>query len=95
MRINNAIELYHFVRNNQLIGMAPEIAPLVNCIDELGRMCACDTAEVKNAKLNQCRAIYIAFASKAQKYKGIMFSKTNDAIITFCIDGQQIITLSR
>ena len=95
MRINNAIELYHFVRNNQLVNMAPEIIPLIQCIDELNRMCVCDPIEAKNTKSNQCRSLYIAFASKSQKYKNIMFNKINDSMISFYINEQQIITLSR
>jgi len=95
MRINNATELYHFVRNNMLIGMAPELAGLVVCIEEYGRLCHCDSVNVKNAKLNQCKSLYLAFASKAHAYKTEMFSKTGDAVITFTNDGQHITTLNR
>jgi len=95
MKINNAGEFFHFVRNNALMGMAPETAGLVVCMEEYGRMCACDPATARNAKLNQCRGLYLAFASQAAKYKAVMFSKIGDPTITFTIDGQQIITLSR
>lgn len=95
MRINNATELYHFIRNNQLIGIAPELAGLTVCIEEYARLCQCDSAAVKQAKLNQCKSLYLAFASKAHAYKTEMFSKTGDTVITFTNDGQQITTLNR
>ena len=95
MRINNAAEFYLFVRDKQLFGIAPEIAPMIVCIDELNKMCPCDSAAMKDAKRNQCRSLYIAFTSKASQYKNILFSKIGDSSLTFCVDGQQIITLNR
>jgi hypothetical protein len=95
MRINNSGEFFHFVRNNMLMDMAPEVAPLIVCMEEFGRMCQCDSVEAKIAKQAQCRGLYVAFASKARNYKDRLFSKTNDSVITFSVDGQQIITLNR
>jgi hypothetical protein len=95
MRINNAGEFYHFVRNNQLVGMAPEIAPMVMCFDEYTRMCQCDTIAAKNSKQEQCRGLYVSFVMKSNQYKNTLFSKTADSTITFCVNGQAIITLNR
>lgn len=95
MRINNAGEFFHFVRNNELVGIAPEVTSLVVCIEEFGRMCQCDSIQARNAKQSQCRGLYVAFASKARNYKDALFSKTADSVITFTVDGQQIVTLNR
>jgi hypothetical protein len=95
MKINNVGEFFHFVKNNTLMDMAPEIAPLVVCMEEFGRMCQCDTITAKNAKQEQCRALYVNFAMKSNQYKNTLFNKTEDSVITFCVNGQQIITLYR
>jgi hypothetical protein len=95
MRINNVSEFLNFVNNNQLAGIAPEIVPFINCINEFNRMCSCDHPEARMSKQNQCRALYIGFATRANQYKNVLFTKTNDSTITFCVDGQSLITLNR
>jgi len=95
MRINNAGEFAAFVKSHQLMGMASEAAGVVICIDEYGRMCACDSIQAHTAKQNQCRAIYLAFAAKSNQYKAVLLSKTNDPIFSICIDNQPIVTLNR
>ncbi len=95
MKINNAMEFYNFVRNNGLINMSPESSATSQCVEEYGKLCACDPPATKNAKLNQCRSSYISFVKKASQFKNVLLSKTPDSSISFCIDGQPITTLNR
>lgn len=95
MKINNAQELYNFLKTYGLINLSAETAAMSRCIEEFGRMCACDPAAAKNAKLSQCRNLYVNFVNRSSPHKNTLLSKINDSIISFCIDGQVIIHLTR
>jgi hypothetical protein len=95
MKINNAMDFYHFVKNSGLININPEVTSMCQCIEEFGRMCACDPPAAKNAKLNQCRNLYVNFVHRAPQFKDILLPKTSDNLIEFCIDNQSIIVINR
>lgn len=95
MNINSPNDCYHFLIRNGFVGLCPETQNLVACMDILTRMCACDPAEAKQARYNQCKQNYIAFAGRAQNYAGTLFSKVNDSRITFCLNNQPISTVTR
>jgi len=94
MRINNAIELFHFAKTNGLINIAPELQQLVNCVEEYGRLCACDSQETRQSKINQCRSFYFAFVCKANNYKGALLSKVTDNRLTFYNDQQLLASIT-
>lgn len=95
MNLNNPNELYHFLIGNGLVGMCPEAQNLVACMDILSRMCACDPPEAKQARFNQCKQHYIAFAARAQNFAQAMLSKTTDNRMSFYLNGQLIGGISR
>ena len=95
MKINNVGEFFSFIKTHGLIGIAPEIGPLIVCMDEYGRLCPCDSIDVRTSKLKKCKTLYIEFARKANNYKSIILSKTKDNFVSFCSDNQPIITLTR
>ena len=95
MKINSHVEFYHFVRNTGLTNISPDVSSMVRCMEEYSRMCNCDPAAARNAKLNQCRTLYVNFIHKSPEFKDILFSKMSDNIISLCVDGQSVITLSR
>ena len=95
MRINNVIEFFHFVRSNGLANISPDTAALVKCMEEYGRLCACDPQPVRTGKLNQCRGIYSGFLARATDYREVLLSKISDNILIICIEGQPVVTLSR
>jgi len=89
------LDLYNFVRSHGLINIDPDVSAMSQCVEEFNRMCACDPAAAKNAKLNKCRILYINFIHKSQQYKNQLLSKTPDNVLSFNIDGQIITTLTR
>lgn len=95
MNIENPTQLYQFLANKGITGICPEGQSLVACMDALLRMCACDPPQAKQAKFNQCRQIYIAFASKAPSMSAILLSKSGDNRITFYLNGQLISSIGR
>lgn len=95
MRINNAIEFFHFIRSNALTNISPDTIALIQCVEEYGRMCSCDPEAVRNAKLNQCRRIYSAFLSRAPQFKEQLLSKVPDGALILGVDGQIVTTITR
>ena len=95
MTINNAGEFYNFIRDNQLIGLSPEVSSVMLCMEEYGKMCACDPPQDKIAKQNQCRALYVTFVVKSHQYKDDLFKKNRETEIVFTVNGQQLVTLTR
>ena len=95
MRINGPSELFGFVKNYGMINLSPETSALVVCMEEYGRLCNCDTVAIRRSKANQCRAIYIAFISKAAQFKDTLLSKVADNHISFYADGQIVSTITR
>jgi hypothetical protein len=95
MNVNNPNELYHFLIGNGLVGICPEAQNLVACMDILSRMCACDPPEAKQARLNQCKQHYVAFAARASGYSATLLTKTNDNRIHFYLNGQLIGSVAR
>jgi hypothetical protein len=95
MTFNNPNDLYHFLIGNALVGICQEAQNLVSCMDILSRMCACDPAEAKQARFNECKQHYISFAARAQNHSAILLSKTNDNRISFHFNNQLIGSVSR
>lgn len=95
MRINNAIEFFHFIRGNGLTNICPDTTALVQCMEEYSRMCNCDPEAARSAKLNNCKRIYSTFLSKSSQFKDILLSKISDNVLILCVDGQIVTTLSR
>lgn len=96
MNFNSPNDFYSFLVGNGLSGISPETQNLVACMDILSRMCACDPAEAKQAKFNQCKQNYIAFASRAQSFSMSLFSKVqNDTRISFYLNNQLLASISR
>lgn len=95
MKINNAMDLYNFVKSSGLSNITPDVTSMCLCIEEFGRMCACDPPAAKNAKLAQCRNLYINFTHRAPQFKDVLLAKINDSYIDFGIDGQSIIVITR
>ena len=95
MKINNATEFFHFVKNNGLSGIDLQINAFVGCMEEYSRMCPCDPAQTRAAKINKCQIIYTNFISSATQFKNIFFSKISDNVIEFYDNGRSILTLSR
>ena len=95
MKINNVLDFYNFIKNNGLINLNPETSAIYKCVEEYSRMCACDPPAARNAKLSQCRTSYINFAHRASQFKDVLLLKTNDSTLTFCIDGQVLVHLTR
>lgn len=95
MKINNSGEFFQFVKANSLTNITSEVVLLVQCMTEYGRMCNCNSVDSRNSKLNQCRNLYIAFVKQSTNHKNLLFSKTSDPSITFCVDNQILVTLNR
>jgi len=96
MNFNSPNDAYHFLIGNKLVGLCPETQNLVACMDILIRMCACDPQEAKQARFNQCKQHYIAFASKARNFSSILLSKLgNDNRLNFYLNNQLLSTVSR
>lgn len=95
MRISNAVEFFHFSKKNGLQGLAPEIQALIKCLEEYGNLCACDSAEVKQTKFNQCKNFYLAFASRAVNHKAVLISKVADGHLSLYNDKQLLVSLNR
>jgi len=95
MRISSPAELFHFVKNYGMTNLSPETSALVICMEECSRLCNCDTVAVRKSKANQCRAIYVAFASKSSRFKTALLSKITDNQLSFYVDGQIISTITR
>lgn len=95
MNINSPNDAYRFLVSNNIIGICPEAQNLVTCMDALSRMCACDSAEAKQQRFNQCAQNYIAFAKRAAGFSGVLLAKAQDSRISFLMNGQQISTYTR
>lgn len=95
MKINDAISFFHFVKNNGLINLCPEVAVFIRCMDEYSRMCSCDPEPARRAKIEQCRSLYSNFLSRSPQYKNELLSKTGDNALVLCFDGQTVVTLTR
>lgn len=95
MKINNALDLYNLAKNQGLINLDPDITAMCQCVEQFNRLCACDPPAVKNAKLNQCKVIYVNFIHKSSQYKNQLFSKISDNSLSFTVDGQIVTTLTR
>jgi hypothetical protein len=95
MNFNSPSDCYHFLIGNGLVGLCAETQNLVACMDVLSRMCSCDPLSAKQAKMNQCKQNYIAFASRASNFTSILLSKTNNNRITFYLNGQILVTITR
>lgn len=87
MNINGPAELCGFLAGNGLSSLCPS---LINCMDTLSRMCACDPPQAKQARYNQCVQAYIGFAKTAQSYSSILHPKVGNAKILFFNNGQLI-----
>ena len=88
-------DLRHFLIGNGIIGICPEAQNLVACMDILARMCACDPPQSKQAKYNQCKQHYIAFASKSSSFAAMLLSKVNDSRVDFYLNNQMIASITR
>ncbi len=95
MNFNTPNDCYHFLVGNGLVGLCPESQNLVACMDILSRMCSCDPAPAKQARMNQCKQHYIAFASRAGSFAAQLLSKTNETRINFYLNGQLLATITR
>lgn len=95
MNIDSPQDARNFLVGNGIVGLCPETQNLVACMDILSRMCSCDPKEAKQAKFNQCKQHYIAFASKAQNFSAILLQKVKDGRICFYLNNQLISTVSR
>ena len=96
MDVRGSGAFYHFAKNNGLNGIHPEVNALIVCMEEYDRLCACDSPEFRDSKLNQCRAIYENFISKADGFKSTFLSKTSDGRVSFYSDhGRLIKSFSR
>jgi hypothetical protein len=95
MNINSPNDLYHFLVGNGMVGICPEAQNLVTCMDILVRMCACDPPQSKQARLNQCKQHYVAFASRAQNFSYLLLSKANDNRMQFYLNNQMIASITR
>jgi len=96
MNFNSPNDCYHFLVGNGLVGLCPETQNLVACMDILVRMCSCDPQDKKQARFNQCKQNYIAFASRAQSFSAQLLSKVpNDNRINFHLNNQLISTVVR
>ena len=92
MNINGPAELCGFLAGNGLSSLCPS---LINCMDTLSRMCACDPPQAKHARYNQCVQAYIGFAKTARGMAATLVSKVSDGRITFYLNGQVIGAVSR
>ena len=95
MNINSPNELHHFLVGKGITGICPEAQHLVTCMDILSRMCACDPQAAKQARFNQCRQHYIAFASRAQSIAHLIFPKIDEVRIQFYLNNQLISIINR
>ncbi len=95
MRINSWSEFIIFIKNNNLTTIAPELPALDICATQFLALCECDTIDVKNAKQNQCKSIYIGFLSGIHNYKKSILSKCNDKSISFYSDGNLIVNINK
>jgi len=95
MNMGTPNDLYHFLVGNGLVGICPEAQNLVSCMDILSRMCACDPPQAKQARFNQCKQHYVAFAARAQNYSVQLLSKSNDNRMMFYMNGQLIGSVAR
>jgi len=96
MNFESPQDCSRFLVGNGLVGLCPETQNLVACMDILVRMCACDPAEKKQARYNQCKQNYIAFASRATGFSSVLLSKCpNDNRINFYLNGQLLCSVTR
>lgn len=96
MNFNSPNDCYHFLVGNGLVGICPETQNLVACMDILVRMCACDPADKKQARYNQCKQNYIAFASRAGSFSAVLLAKIpNDNRINFYLNNQLLCSITR
>jgi hypothetical protein len=96
MKINGVNEFFQFVRANGFVNLTPEIRAMIVCMEEYGRLCACDPDSVRITKFNQCKEFYITFVKKkARAYTNDLIMKVADGKIEFSNDGQYISTVSR
>lgn len=95
MRINSAIEFFHFARGNGFSNISPEVSALIQCIEEFGRMCPCDPQATRDAKMGHCKALYSGFLLRAPQFKDALLSKVSDNVLILCADGQVITTINR
>lgn len=96
MNFNTPNDFYHFLVGNGLVGLCPETQNLVSCMDVLMRMCSCDPQDKKQAKFNQCKQSYVAFATRAQTYSSRLFGKlSNETRINFYLNNQLLSSLIR
>jgi hypothetical protein len=95
MNINNPNDLFNFLVGNGIVGVCPEAQNLVACMESLARMCACDPAEAKQARYNQCQQHYVNFASRSQSLAHILLSKANENRIQFYLNNQMIAMITR
>jgi len=95
MKINNLTEFFHFIRNNGLSNIHPEIVTFSRCMEEFGRMCPCDPQTAKSAKIGQCKSLYVNFIPRASQFKDLFLSKVSDNVVEFYNDGQNLLTLTR
>ena len=95
MNINNPHDAYHFLVSNGLVGLCPESQNLVACVDQLVRMCACDSDESKRSKYNQCVQNYVQFAAKSRNFANNMLAKSNDSRLSFYLNNQLIGSITR
>lgn len=95
MKINNSTEFFHFIKNQGLINLSPEVSQFVQCVEQQMRMCPCDSETVRRAKVEQCRRLYSVFLSRASTFKEQLLVKCVDNSLVLCSDGQTVVTLSR
>jgi hypothetical protein len=95
MKIGGPNELFHFLTSNGLRNVSGEASALINCIEEYGRLCTCDSVDIKNAKMNQCRDLYVTFVTRAVNYKGSIMAKVSDPNISFYLGKQLLLFMSR
>jgi hypothetical protein len=95
MDFNVPKDCYRFLIGNGLVGLCPESQNLVACMDILSRMCSCDPASAKQARMNQCTQHYVSFAGRAPNFASQLLSKTNDNRINFYLNGQLLSTITR
>lgn len=96
MNFNSPNDLYHFLVGNGLVGLCPETQNLTVCMDILVRMCACDPADKKMARYNQCKQNYIAFAARAPSFASQLLAKApNETRINFYLNNQLLSSITR
>ena len=91
MDVHGVNAFFHFVTNNGLNGVNSEINSFVVCVEEYGRLCACDSQEYRESKRNQCKSIYENFISKSDAFKSTFLSKTSNNRIAFYSDDGKIL----